>query len=361
MTRTNLSAQVADEVRRHFGDLVCNTVIPRTVRLSEAPSFGQPISVFDPTSRGAIAYRALATEVRVARRSGLGKGIEALIPTVREPDGVELQELPVDQIRPNHYQPRVEFDDDSIDGLAGSIAQLGVLQPILVRPRDDGYELIAGERRWRAAQRAGLERIPALVREIEDQDSLEQALVENLHREDLNPLEEAAAYELLISEFDLTQDQVADRVGKSRPAIANTIRLLQLPPPVQQLLVDGSISAGHGRALLGLPDPADQQRLAVRCAGQRWTVRQTEAQVRKVLDGATPTLRRSIERTRPSSGARSGVPAGGCPGHQGARGARRQAEPVGRGVRRPRRSGPDLRGAGAGISGDADGEVSVDT
>lgn len=237
----------------------------------------------------------------MARRSGLGKGIEALIPTVREPDGVELQELPVDQIRPNHYQPRVEFDDDSIDGLAGSIAQLGVLQPILVRPRDDGYELIAGERRWRAAQRAGLERIPALVREIEDQDSLEQALVENLHREDLNPLEEAAAYELLISEFDLTQDQVADRVGKSRPAIANTIRLLQLPPPVQQLLVDGSISAGHGRALLGLPDPAEQQRLAVRCAGQRWTVRQTEAQVRKMLDGATPTPRRSIERTRPAA------------------------------------------------------------
>ncbi len=237
----------------------------------------------------------------MARRSGLGKGIEALIPTVREPDGVELQELPVDQIRPNHYQPRVEFADDSIDGLAGSIAQLGVLQPILVRPRDDGYELIAGERRWRAAQRAGLERIPALVREIEDQDSLEQALVENLHREDLNPLEEAAAYELLISEFDLTQDQVADRVGKSRPAIANTIRLLQLPPPVQQLLVDGSISAGHGRALLGLPDPADQQRLAVRCAGQRWTVRQTEAQVRKVLDGSTSTPRRTIERPRPAA------------------------------------------------------------
>lgn len=297
----------------------------------------------------------------MARRSGLGKGIEALIPTVREPDGVELQELPVDQIRPNHYQPRVEFDDDSIDGLAGSIAQLGVLQPILVRPRDDGYELIAGERRWRAAQRAGLERIPALVREIEDQDSLEQALVENLHREDLNPLEEAAAYELLISEFDLTQDQVADRVGKSRPAIANTIRLLQLPAPVQQLLVDGSISAGHGRALLGLPDPADQQRLAVRCAGQRWTVRQTEAQVRKVLDGATPTPRRSIERTRPAAvlEVESRL--------EDALDTRVHVE---LGAKRSRLvvEFADLDDLGRifgvleqGISGDADGEVSVDT
>ena len=237
----------------------------------------------------------------MARRSGLGRGIEALIPTVRVPEGIELQQIPVEQIRPNHYQPRAEFDEESLAGLAESIEQLGVLQPVLVRPDGEGYELIAGERRWRAAQRAGLETIPALVREIEDQDSLEQALVENLHREDLNPLEEAAAYELLVSEFDLTQDQVAERVGKSRPAVTNTIRLLQLPPSVQQLLVAGTISAGHGRALLGLTDVAEQERLAKRCAGQRWTVRRCEGEVRKVLEGESAKTRSPIARSRPAA------------------------------------------------------------
>ena len=195
------------------------------------------------------------------RRSGLGKGLDSLIPVVDsvEPDGsgaAALVEIATSAVSPNPHQPRVHFDEESLVELAASIAAMGVLQPILVRQTGEGaYELIAGERRWRAAMRAGSTTIPAVVRTTNDLASMEQALVENLHREDLTPLEEAAAYQQLIEEFELTHDDVSKRVGRSRSAITNTIRLLGLPPAVQRLLADGQLSAGHARALLSSPDP----------------------------------------------------------------------------------------------------------
>jgi ParB family transcriptional regulator, chromosome partitioning protein len=225
----------------------------------------------------------------VARRSGLGKGLGSLIPTterLQDSDAV-LRELPLSEIVANTYQPRSHFDEESLVSLSASIRAVGVLQPILVRELgEDSYELIAGERRWRAAKRAGLQTIPAIVRTAEDEGSLEQALVENLHREDLGALEEAAAYQQLIEEFKLTQDQVATRVGKSRSAVANTMRLLQLPTSLQRLLGEGQLSAGHARALLGTPDRAFQEKLAKAIVSEKLTVREVEDRVRE--HGGTP-------------------------------------------------------------------------
>ncbi len=230
------------------------------------------------------------------RRSGLGKGITSLIPLADTAPADEggspaLVELPIADITPNPHQPRVHFDEESLSELAASIAQLGVLQPVLVRPVDGGYQLIAGERRWRAAQRAGLATVPAIVRDSDDVSAVERALVENLHRDDLTPLEEAAAFQQLIEDFDLTHDEVARRVGKSRAAITNTLRLLGLPPAVQHLLADGRLSAGHARALLGTPDRALQERLARRAAEEGWSVRVVEEAVRGGGDPAPPRER----------------------------------------------------------------------
>lgn len=223
----------------------------------------------------------------MARRSGLGKGLGALIPTEVSSDAsTALREVPISSIRPNALQPRAHFDEESMSSLAASIRELGVLQPILVRSLgDDGFELIAGERRWRAARRAGLQTIPVLVRDIAaDVHSLEQALVENLHREDLGPLEEAAAYQQLIDDFAFTHEQVATRVGKSRATVTNTLRLLQLPSGVQRALADGAISAGHARALLGTPDRSLQEALVSRIVAEGLTVRQVEELVRTAED-----------------------------------------------------------------------------
>ena len=223
----------------------------------------------------------------MARRSGLGKGLGALIPTAEdEPveghDEAHLRELSVTQVVANPSQPRQVFDDEELVSLAASIRAVGVLQPILVRPLGgERFELIAGERRWRAAQRAGLQVVPAVVRRTDDARSLEQALVENLHRVDLNPLEEAAAYQQLISDFDHTQEEVAARVGRSRSAVANTLRLLHLPPEIQRLVQDGRLSAGHARALLGCSDPVAQERLARRAVTESLTVREVEEAVRR--------------------------------------------------------------------------------
>jgi ParB family transcriptional regulator, chromosome partitioning protein len=223
----------------------------------------------------------------MARRSGLGKGLGSLIPvdagmgTAASSEGSYLVDLEVDSISPNPHQPRVHFDEESLVELSASIAQIGVLQPILVRQVGDAFELIAGERRWRAARRAGLAVIPAVVRPTEDIASIEQALVENLHREDLTPLEEAAAYQQLVEDFEMTHEQVAVRVGKSRSAITNTLRLLGLPPVVQRLLADGRLSAGHARALLGTPDRLFQEQLAKIAADEGWTVRGVEEAVRR--------------------------------------------------------------------------------
>jgi ParB family transcriptional regulator, chromosome partitioning protein len=221
----------------------------------------------------------------VARRSGLGKGLGALIPTEVVGDrSSALREVPIGSIKPNPLQPRSHFDDETMASLASSIKELGVLQPILVRQiGDEGadeFELIAGERRWRAARRAGLQTIPVLIQVTDEAHSLEQALVENLHRQDLNVLEEASAYQQLIEEFGYTHDEVATRVGKSRTAVTNTLRLLQLPSGAQRLLAEGQISPGHARALLGTPDRGYQEALAKSIVAEGLTVRAVEEAVR---------------------------------------------------------------------------------
>ena len=227
----------------------------------------------------------------MARRGGLGRGLGALIPPGAEigPDIGGLEELPVAAIHPNRYQPRDYFDEEALGSLADSIREVGVLQPVLVRPVGDEYELIAGERRWRAARRVGLQTIPALVRETDDATALEHALVENLHRDDLNPLEEAAAYQQLIEDFGLTHDEVAARVGRSRVTISNTLRLLQLPPSIQRGLQERKLSMGHARALLGTPDRAFQESLARRIAEEELSVRVVEELVREHQDAAGET------------------------------------------------------------------------
>jgi ParB family chromosome partitioning protein len=197
-------------------------------------------------------------------------------------EAAELIDVPTAAVEPNPHQPRKHFDEESLVELAASIAEMGVLQPILVRPLgDERYELVAGERRWRATQRAGLATIPAIVRSTSDLSSVEQALVENLHRQDLTSLEEASAYQQLLEDFGLTHDELASRVGKSRSAITNSIRLLSLPPSVQVLLADGALSAGHARALLGTPDRARQEELAAEAALSGWSVRMVEQAVRE--------------------------------------------------------------------------------
>jgi ParB family transcriptional regulator, chromosome partitioning protein len=225
----------------------------------------------------------------VERRGGLGKGLGALIPSDVAPSSAAglasrpgIEEVAINQIDPNPYQPRNRFDEESLAGLTASIRELGVLQPILVRQvSDDRYAIIAGERRWRAAKRAGLQFIPVIVRQVNDELTLQHALVENLHRDDLNPLEEAAAYQQLVEDFDLTQEEVAHKVGKSRSAVANLLRLFQLPPQVQRLVAEGRVSAGHAKALLGTPDRAFQESLARRVATDGLSVRDTEEAVRQ--------------------------------------------------------------------------------
>ncbi|MDQ6658637.1 MAG: ParB/RepB/Spo0J family partition protein [Actinomycetota bacterium] len=261
-------------------------------------------------------------------KGGLGRGIASLIPTgpttntvsdvlmggpprlsvdaaladadgVARPDGPRYQEIKPSDIRPNPRNPRTVFDEDSLAELEHSLREFGMLQPVVVRavPRGTGqlaeqYELVMGERRWRAAQRAGLDAIPALVRKTEDADLLRNALLENIHRANLNPLEEAAAYQQLLDEFEVTHDELAARLGRSRPVISNTIRLLKLPVPVQRRVAAGVLSAGHARALLGLDNPDAQEELAARIVAEGLSVRGTEEQV-TMLGSATPKKRQA--------------------------------------------------------------------
>jgi len=216
----------------------------------------------------------------VARRSGLGRGLGALIPT--DPEESAFQEIDISHIVPNPYQPREHFDEETLASLAASIAEVGVVQPVIVRKALEGYEIIAGERRWRAAQRAGLRNVPALIRDADDKGALEAAVVENVHRQDLNALEEAAGYRQLMDDFGLTQEDVAARVGRSRSAVANTVRLLNLVPAVQRFVVEGHLSAGHGRALLTLEDEAAQQALAEEIVRDSLTVREVERRAAEI-------------------------------------------------------------------------------
>lgn len=239
----------------------------------------------------------------MARRSGLGRGLGALIPPEAPGGGSVYREVSVNRVRPSSRQPRRAFDETALSLLADSVREVGVLQPVLVRETEtDDFELIAGERRWRAAKRAGLTTIPVLVRVADDLSSLESAVVENLHRADLNPLEEAAAYQQLIEDFSLTHEQVARRVGRSRVAITNTLRLFQLPPSVQRQLAEGQLSAGHARALLGTPDRAYQESLAARVPREGLSVRAVEDAVRARTESPATS---GASRRRAGAAARS--------------------------------------------------------
>ncbi len=227
-----------------------------------------------------------------AKKRGLGRGLDALLPSVAPaaaPRSRTYFAAGVEELYPSPEQPRRRFDDTELAELAESIKVHGVIVPLAVRPRrEGGYFLIAGERRWRAAQRAGLHEVPVVVQEVDHQAAFERALVENIQRSDLGPLEEAAAYQRLVDEFELTQDQVADRVGKNRSTVANAIRLLKLPPPVRQLVEEQRLSMGHARALLGLDDTAAIERAARQVVDRALSVRATEALVKKLRAPAAP-------------------------------------------------------------------------
>lgn len=218
-------------------------------------------------------------------RRGLGRGLSALIATGESVGGLKFEELPISAIRPNTRQPRRSFPEAGIKELAASIREVGILQPLVVRSTADGFELIAGERRLRAAREAGLDRVPVLIRQAGENESVELALVENLQREDLNPLETAAAYQALMEGFGLTKEQLAHRLGKSRAAVTNTLRLAQLPERVRVLLEDGKLTEGHARALLGLETEEQMARLAQRIQAEKLSVRRTEELVREYLSG----------------------------------------------------------------------------
>lgn len=215
------------------------------------------------------------------QRGGLGRGLSALIPGASDETG--LVEVPVQAVGPNPRQPRQTFGEETLEALARSIQEVGVLQPIVVRRLNGGYELVAGERRLRAAKLAGLATVPAIIRTTDDTESLREALIENIHRQDLSPLEQAAAFQELQDDLGATQEELAQRLGHSRSHVANTIRLLHLPAEVQKLVADGALTAGHARALLSLEDADAQTTLAVRIAAEGLSVRQTEELVRSYV------------------------------------------------------------------------------
>jgi ParB family chromosome partitioning protein len=224
------------------------------------------------------------------KRAALGKGLSALIPDAPDAPAGSL-EVDIDLLQPNAYQPRTRMDDGRLDELVRSIRGNGVIQPIVVHRSGAGYRIIAGERRWRAAQKAGLHRVPVVVRDVVDDDPgklLEMALVENIQREDLNPIEEGHAYRRLVEEFHLTQDAIANTVGKDRSTVANMLRLLRLPEEVQHEVADGRLSAGHARALLALTDEGEQRRLGREVVARGLSVRETEALVKKAGEAQTP-------------------------------------------------------------------------
>ena len=222
-------------------------------------------------------------------RKALGKGINALIPDFEEgvPEAEKslATDLLIDEISPNHLQPRNYFDDKKLNDLMSSIKEHGVLQPVVVQKVDAGFELIVGERRWRASKKLGLKKIPAVIREVNDEQSLEIAIIENIHRQDLNPIEEAEAYARLSNEFELTQEMVAEKVGKSRTAVANILRLLKLSRNIKEDLISEKISMGHARALLGLEESKQMETLRNEIIKQDLTVRQTESRVNKLKKG----------------------------------------------------------------------------
>jgi ParB family transcriptional regulator, chromosome partitioning protein len=240
------------------------------------------------------------------KKIGLGRGLGALLPGSDAAPLSGLTEVPVRAIMPNPHQPRLQFDEEALQELADSIREHGLIQPlIVVRSSEDQYTLIAGERRWRAAQLAGMEALPVVIKDVAPQQMLEMALVENVQRADLNALEEALAYKHLIEEFSLTQDQVAQRVGKSRVSVANTLRLLKLPEPIKARLADGLITEGHARALLTIGDSTVQQHLLSQIVKNGLSVRQTEELVRRLMEDHPKAKKAQGSTPHRSSGADS--------------------------------------------------------
>ena len=252
-----------------------------------------------------------------AKKMGLGRGLNTLIPKAPIVDEEDVEQvkkkvsrssktkkkeetkkeltLPIDKIEPNPDQPRNQFDEDTLQELADSIKQYGMLQPILVTPKDDFYEIIAGERRWRAAKLAGVKEVPVIVKEYTDQEILEIGLIENIQRENLNPIEEAIAFKRLLEEFNLKQDEVAERVSKSRTAVTNSMRLLKLSDKVQQMIIDDMISTGHARALLAIDDPELQYTLANKIFDEKLSVRETEKLVKEIKNPKKPKEKKVME------------------------------------------------------------------
>ena len=233
---------------------------------------------------------------------GLGKGLDSLIPkAISEPSKQEKEEkkaetmVKITMVEPNGGQPRKNFDEDSLMELAESIKQFGLLQPILVQDKKGHYEIIAGERRWRAAKIAGLKEIPVIIKELTDQEVVEISLIENIQRENLNPIEEAQAYKRLLTEFNLKQDEVAERVSKSRTAVTNSMRLLKLDQRVQQMIIDDMISTGHARALLAIDDPEQQYALANKIFDEKLSVRETEKLIKEIKNPKKPKEKKAVE------------------------------------------------------------------
>ena len=301
-SRLKLTQQVVDEVEKYFPGKTYHTMIPRSVKLAEAPSYGKPVLYYEKYCKASFAYKKLADEVvkqsggnaMANKKSGLGKGLGQLFLENSVDELVANNTLPLEEIVPNKEQPRKTFDETALEELAESIRQHGVLQPLLVRPLPGGgYQLVAGERRYRASRIAGLREVPVVIRELSDVETMEIAIIENLQREDLNPIEEAEGLQALIDRCGFTQDQVAASVGKSRPAIANSLRLLKLPPEVREMTKSGAISAGHARALLGLPNEALIYAAAEQIVSHKLTVRDVEKLAKRSQQeaGAAPKPR----------------------------------------------------------------------
>ena len=314
--RTNLAAQVVENVEQNTDKKIYKCIIPRNVRLAEAPSYGMPITEYDPGINLLIPDESVKTPGKDKKEaadsasdkaaSRKKKGSDASVKNesssvkrgsfesgIREesqdfPETVIVKNEPllvkIDEIEPNRSQPRKNFDEDSLKELADSILTYGVIEPLIVQKKDDYYEIIAGERRWRAARIAGIKELPVVVRDYTDREVMEISLIENIQREDLNPIEEANAYRRLIEEYHLKQEELAERVSKSRTVIANSMRLLKLDDRVQDMLVSDMISTGHARTLLAISNPELQYKTAQQCYDQKLSVRETEKLVKKITE-----------------------------------------------------------------------------
>lgn len=234
----------------------------------------------------------------MSKKMALGRGLSALVPEDERGTNEDLREIDIDLIKPNKEQPRTRFDDEKLEELTQSIKENGIIQPIILRRNNNRFEIVAGERRWRAAQRAGLKKIPAVIREVSDEKLLELALIENIQRHELNSMEEARAYQKLIKTLGLTQEMVASRVGKDRVLIANYLRMLRLPEDIQKLVEEEKITVGHARALLGVNDPSVQRRVARSIMEMSLSVRETERAIKRVAAGES--VEKTVSRERKS-------------------------------------------------------------